>query len=819
LRTDIGWIRQHTAFGEAAQRWHSAGQSSGLLLRPPLLEEAERWIASRPPGAPAPTEETQRFVQQSRQATNRRRNVLTGSLAAGLLVALILAGIAYWQRGVAQEQRSVAEKNEALAKEQRDAALLTQSRFLADLAQQRLKMGDAGTAALLALEALPDAGSGIERPYAPDAEAALFGARRLVSTIRESFIFTCPSADQQAVTVAFSPDGRQLVTTCNHDNSARIWDAGTGHLITELAGHSAAVVSARFSPDGHQVATGSYDMTVRIWDVASAKTVKILQGHTGPLRSVAYSADGKRLVTTSSLDKTARIWDLETGEAVAVLGHAQFISDAAFSHDGTRVATAAQDGTRLWDAQSGAMTLTLEQQLASAIAFSPDGGLLAVSHPGAVGLTIWDLQTNQKVTDIPVPDLEKIGMSVTFSPEGRHVLVAVGNTARIWDVKSKQNILIFYGHSASVLGVAFNPRNPSIATASADGTARIWRLVHSSENVALQGSAYGTAAFSPDGRQVLSASGKDMAGLWDAASGALIRVFKGHTASVRHASFSPDGTRVATASLDHSARVWDTATGNQLQMLPGHAGKLTDIEFSPPDGKRLVTASEDQTARIWDAETGKLLVGLQGHTSQVMTAAFSPDGTRVVTASLDSEAQIWDAATGEAIASFTYGAGVPLYSAAFSPDGKQVLTSSTANEPRLWDVASGRSITLEHHGAADAAFSTDGKRIVTSSYDGSVRVWDVATGRAIAVIQTQDKVIQEVAFSPDGSHVMSASLGGGSRIWPIFKTTQALMDDVKPVLLHCLTRREREGSFLPAEPVGVSRCESGPTRQTNGSSG
>ena len=105
LQTDIGWIRQHTEFGEAARRWSAAGRPGGLLLRSPALEEAERWIASRPRGAPEPTAETQAFVAESRRGATRRRNILTGSLAAGLVVALALAGLAYWQRGIAVEQR------------------------------------------------------------------------------------------------------------------------------------------------------------------------------------------------------------------------------------------------------------------------------------------------------------------------------------------------------------------------------------------------------------------------------------------------------------------------------------------------------------------------------------------------------------------------------------------------------------------------------------------------------------------------------------------------------------------------------------------
>jgi predicted negative regulator of RcsB-dependent stress response len=123
LATDIGWIRKHTQYGEAARHWAAGGRPAGLLLRSPVLEDAERWIASRPPGAPAPIVETQLFIAESRRATTRRRNILTGSLAAGLILALGLAGLAYWQRGVAVAEQARAERNFNAAKSTIDSVV------------------------------------------------------------------------------------------------------------------------------------------------------------------------------------------------------------------------------------------------------------------------------------------------------------------------------------------------------------------------------------------------------------------------------------------------------------------------------------------------------------------------------------------------------------------------------------------------------------------------------------------------------------------------------------------------------------------------
>ena len=95
LGTDIGWVRQHTEYGEAARRWSALGRPGGLLLRPPVLEEAEHWINSRPLGAPAPTDETRAFITASRGDAIRRR--LRARAAIAGLIAAAVAGFFAWQ--------------------------------------------------------------------------------------------------------------------------------------------------------------------------------------------------------------------------------------------------------------------------------------------------------------------------------------------------------------------------------------------------------------------------------------------------------------------------------------------------------------------------------------------------------------------------------------------------------------------------------------------------------------------------------------------------------------------------------------------------
>jgi WD40 repeat protein len=125
-------------------------------------------------------------------------------------------------------------------------------------------------------------------------------------------------------------------------------------------------------------------------------------------------------------------------------------------------------------------------------------------------------------------------------------------------------------------------------------------------------------------------------------------LLRGHESGVQSAAFSPDGARIVTASYDTTARIWDAATGKEITVLRGHENGVWSPAFSP-DGARIVTASSDKTARIWDAATGKEITVLRGHQDSVRSAAFSPDGSRIVTASSDKTARIWDAATGKEI--------------------------------------------------------------------------------------------------------------------------------------------------------------------------
>ncbi|KAL0945873.1 hypothetical protein HGRIS_012156 [Hohenbuehelia grisea] len=152
------------------------------------------------------------------------------------------------------------------------------------------------------------------------------------------------------------------------------------------------------------------------------------------------------------------------------------------------------------------------------------------------------------------------------------------------------------------------------------------------------------AAFSPDGKHIVSGSNDTTIRIWDTESGQQVGdALSGHTGWVRSVAFSPDGKHIVSGSDDTTIRIWDTESGQQVgDALSGHTGWVRSVAFSP-DGKHIVSGSDDTTIRIWDTESGQQVGdALSGHTGWVRSVAFSPNGKHIVSGSDDTAVRILD---------------------------------------------------------------------------------------------------------------------------------------------------------------------------------
>ncbi|MEG5018951.1 MULTISPECIES: serine/threonine-protein kinase [unclassified Microcoleus] len=328
-------------------------------------------------------------------------------------------------------------------------------------------------------------------------------------------VHTLVGHSNAVTSVAFSPDGTTLASG-SEDKTIEMWKLETGRRWYTLTGHSDWVTCVAFSPDGATLASGGRDKMIHIWNLNKGKWWYALAGHSDRVSAVAFGRDGQ-VLASGSRDKTVQLWNLNKGRRMSALtGHAGGVEAVAFSPGGEFLASGSRDKTvQLWDWQKGRSICTLAEHgdWVRAIVFATPPSPPLVRGGVGEGLTSSVSPAGQTP---PSPPLVRGG-----DAEGSSIL----------------------------------------ATGSRDGTAKLWRV---------------------------DAQGR----------GTLLRSMRDNSGDVLCVALSPDGRVLATGSRDGTIYLWDAGTGGLLEILTGHGEEVLSVAFSA-DGGSLASGAGDRTVKIW----------------------------------------------------------------------------------------------------------------------------------------------------------------------------------------------------------------------------
>ncbi len=581
--------------------------------------------------------------------------------------------------------------------------------------------------------------------------------------------------------------------------------------------HKEGGTCVAFTPDGRQLVTAADDGRARFWDLAGGKELLTLRGAEHRVSALAITPDGKVLATADG--KTIRLWDAMRGRELRTIPCESDVRNPGplvFTSDGATLAAITKDGSiRLYQTATGKERLALPAQAKGVrcLAFTTDGkGLVSVGGDAAAEpLRLWDLSSGRLTREVPIKSPGDIRVRpLALAPDGRTLAVECATLERIknargttvftqyrlclWDVAGGRERLRTEGERDVLWAAAFSADGKSVVTAGMGSHVRVWDATTGRLLVALESypggsrpEALGTVAFSPDGKRVASLGDGATAHVWDVTTrGEVAGLPEGHRAAVGVLAYAPDGKALASASEDHTIRLWDAATGRARRLLKGHTTAVRALAYAP-DGRALASADMGGVLRLWDAATGKELRTIQavprtaGFYSGLCPLAFTPDGKGLASWGDDRRFRLWDLASGKEVRErplVLSGAppvpakrpeelpaqDVRVQDVQFGPDGRTAAVAAVG-ALYLVDVVTGQELFKlpGQNGPSRVAFSSDGRTLASGGWDKKVSVWDVLTGQELVRVEGLD-FVNALAVAPDGRTVAAATGWGNGEV-------------------------------------------------------
>ncbi len=381
--------------------------------------------------------------------------------------------------------------------------------------------------------------------------------------------------------LAFSPDGKILASATDH------WDMSTGKKVWECKDNSGYPTA--FSPDGKIVALGGFNGVLGLYDTASGKELPQSSAgwNRGAFTSIRFTPDGKQLITAGN-DGTALL-DIATRQPLYRLRYQ--LGSPAISSDNKVLATITLDRDILVaDAKTGreirrinAKTPNGNPGLWPVLVFSPEGTTLASAGYGNI-IRQWDAQSGKELRQFK--GHEKGVYSLVFSRDGKTLIATdLDKVTRFWDIASgQQHSLLREGYIRGI-----SPDRKLCAIGQEGGGLRICGLINGQEVCRLNDASSNWCVFSPDGKTV-AGIGRDLSGpetertiqLIEVATAKVRAEFHGHHFGISDAAFSPDGRTLVTAGYDSTCLIWDMTGGRREGEVPpnGWSSKKLDDYWS-----------------------------------------------------------------------------------------------------------------------------------------------------------------------------------------------------------------------------------------------
>jgi WD40 repeat protein/predicted Ser/Thr protein kinase len=539
-----------------------------------------------------------------------------------------------------------------------------------------------------------------------------------------------------------------------------------------------------------------------LWQLCQGDELSTLHRYPRPVCAVAVSKDEK-LLAVAYWDQLA-LWDLTTKRPLTGLPIAT-TEALAFSPTGNLLAVgtwnaAGQPGIDLWDMSAGKVTKTLARETeVRSVAFSPDGKLLATfDNRGSIKVVDWPSDRTLTNFTVPPPRRRPTGV-VVFSPEGNRLAIgedyghvqlldlrtgtvvpfqtqssegvtalvlsanakllaaALGSAVRLWDANSGESRGQLTNHTGWVKALAFTPDGRQLASASRDGTIRIWSVADHTELRCLRSSGEGLEALAmlPDGRTLVTGSDGGSVCLWDATARSRV----------------PAHTNWAIAFGIDSLTEIETRQF-ALETLDPRAACRFGFAFTP-DSRGFITTDRYGSLALWDARSVRVTENLPVLGSNHWGVALSPDGRWLAAGKTPEILTIWDWTTRRAVTNFA----VPCEyygKLAFSRSGNFLFAVAINNEwvtsTRIWQTGDWKEVALtgnQSAGILSVDLSPDDRLLAAGYQDGSVKLSRFPSGQHETTFTNHQAHVTGVLFSPDGRELVSTSFDRSVRLWDV----------------------------------------------------